>query len=178
VTGNGTKKPKGFLDYTTAATADSSRAFGTLQHVITGVDGDFAASNKADKLIDVIHTLKAGHRAGSVWMMNTLTLSEVRKFKDTTGQYLWQPSVQAGVPSTLLGYSVIEAEDMPDIATGSLSIAFGNFAAGYMIVDRIGIRSLRDPYSNKPYVGFYTTKRVGGMVVDSEAIKVLKFSAT
>jgi HK97 family phage major capsid protein len=176
ITGNGTKKPKGFLAYTTAATADSARAFGTIQHVLSGADGAFvAAPNGGNCLIDTVHALKAGHRAGAVWMMNSLTMATVRKLKDTDGAYLWRPGLELGAPSSLLGYAVIEAEGMPDIATDSLSIAFGNFAAGYLIVDRVGIRTLRDPYSNKPYVGFYTTKRVGGAVVDSEAIKIVKF---
>jgi HK97 family phage major capsid protein len=179
VSGDGTNKPKGFLNYATAATADSSRAWGTLEHVATGVSADFAASNKGDKLVDLVYKLKAGHRANAVWMTNKAILAEIRAFKEsTTNAYLWQPGLAAGQPSTLLGYNVVEAEDMPAKAANSLSIAFGDFRAGYTVVDRVGIRSLRDPYSNKPYVGFYVTKRVGGMVVNSEAIKVLKFSTT
>lgn len=177
VSGNGTNKPKGFLAYTTAATADATRAFGTIEHIATGVAGDFAASNKADVLYDVIGKLKAAYRGGSVWMMNKAIMFEVLKLKDTTGQYLWQPSLQEGFPIRLLGFGVVEAEDMPAKAANSLSIAFGNFKRGYTIVDRIGTRMLRDPYTNKPYVGFYTTKRVGGAVVNSEAIKVVKFAA-
>ena len=179
VSGDGTNKPKGFLNYATAATADSSRAWGTLEHVATGVSADFAASNKGDKLVELVYKLKAGHRANAVWMTNKAILAEIRAFKEsTTNAYLWQPGLAAGQPSTLLGYNVVEAEDMPAKAANSLSIAFGDFRAGYTVVDRVGIRSLRDPYSNKPYVGFYVTKRVGGMVVNSEAIKVLKFSTT
>jgi HK97 family phage major capsid protein len=109
--------------------------------------------------------------------MNSKTLSVVRKFKDTTGQFLWQPSLAINRPATLLGYQVIEAEDMPDIAADSLSIAFGNFQNGYVIADRTDVRVLRDPFSNKPFVNFYATKRVGGAVVNSEAIKVMKFAA-
>ena len=179
VSGDGTNKPKGFLNYATLATADSSRAWGTLEHVATGVSADFAASNKGDKLVELVYKLKAGHRANAVWMTNKAILAEIRAFKEsTTNAYLWQPGLAAGQPSTLLGYNVVEAEDMPAKAANSLSIAFGDFRAGYTVVDRVGIRSLRDPYSNKPYVGFYVTKRVGGMVVNSEAIKVLKFSTT
>ena len=177
--GNGTNKPKGFLDYTTAATADSSRAFGTLEHVATGVSGDFAASNKADVLFNVVGALKKGYRAGALWQMNKGLMFEVLRLKDTTGQYLWQPSLQdSGLAIKLLGFSVEENEDMPAKAANSLSIAFGNFKRGYTIVDRMGMRMLRDPYSNKPYVGFYTTKRVGGAVVNSQAIKVVKFAAS
>lgn len=177
VSGDGSNKPKGFLAYTTAATADSARAFGTIEHVATGVAADFAASNKGDILYDIVAKLKAGYRAGSVWMMNKGIMFEVMKFKDSSGMYLWQPRLtDSGIGLTLLGFPVVEAEDMPAKAANALSIAFGNFSRGYTIVDRIGMRMLRDPYSNKPYVGFYTTKRVGGMVVNSEAIKVLKFA--
>ena len=178
VSGNGTNKPKGFLAYTTAATADSARAFGTLEHIATGVAGDFAASNKADIFYQVVGALKAGYREGSNWVMNKSVLFEVLRFKDTTGQYLWQPSIQdSGLGIRLLGFGIVEAEDMPAKAANALSIAFGNFRRGYTIVDRIGMRMLRDPYTNKPYVGFYTTKRVGGAVVNSEAIKLVKFAA-
>lgn len=177
IVGDGTNKPKGFLNYTTAATADASRADATLEHIATGVAGDFAASNKADVLVNTVYKLKAGFRAGAAWMTNKAILGELRGIKDTTGQYLWQPGLAAGQPSTLLGYPVLEAEDMPAKAANSLSIAFGNFRAGYCIVDRVGVRTLRDPYSSKPYVSFYTTKRVGGMLLDSEAIKVVKFAA-
>lgn len=177
VSGNGTNKPKGFLAYTTAATADSGRAFGTLEHIPTGVAGDFAASNKADAFFSVVGALKKGYRMGAVWMMNKSILFEALRFKDTTGQYLWQPSVQdSGLGIRLLGFNIEEAEDMPVKAANSLSVAFGNFKRGYTIVDRVGMRMLRDPYSNKPYVGFYTTKRVGGAVINSEAIKLMKFS--
>lgn len=177
ITGDGSKKPKGFLAYTTAATGDSARAFGTLEHVAAGQAGDWAALDKADVLITLVHKLKAGYRANARWVMNKGMLAEVRKFKDLEGNYLWRPGLEAGQPSTLLGYGITEAEDMPAKAANSLSIAFGDFKRGYTIVDRIGTRILRDPYTNKPYVGFYVTKRVGGMVVDSQAIKLLKFAA-
>jgi len=177
VTGDGTKKPKGFLSYTTAATADSSRAFGTLQHIVSGAAADWAASNPQDKLMDVVYALKAGFRTNARWVMNKGILGEIRKFKATDGSYLWRPGLEAGQPDTLLGYGITEAEDMPAKAANALSIAFGDFRRGYLIVDRIGTQTLRDPYTNKPYVGFYVRKRVGGCVVDSEAIKLLKFSA-
>ena len=177
VTGDGSKKPKGFLSYATAATADNARAFGTLEHVLTGVAGGWAASNPSDILITLVHKLKAGLRANARWVMNKGLLAEVRTFKDAEGNYIWRPGLEAGQPDRLLGYAVTEAEDMPVKAASSLSVAFGDFRRGYTIVDRIGTRILRDPYTNKPYVGFYVTKRVGGMVVDSQAIKVLKFAA-
>lgn len=176
VSGNGTDKPKGFLSYTTAATNDAGRAFGTLQHVVTGVNGGFPASNPSDILIDLVHALRPVYRGGAAFVMNTNTISLIRKFKDSTGDYLWRPGLGEAGPATLLGYPLIEAQDMPDIATNSLSIAFGNFERGYIITDRTGVRVLRDPFSNKPYVHFYATKRVGGGVVNSEAIKLLKFS--
>lgn len=179
VSGNGTNRPRGFLAGATAATADSARAFGTIEHIPTGVAGDWAASNPADLLFRLVGALKAGYRAGSVWMMNKGILFEILRFKDSTGQYLWQPSLQdSGLSIRLLGFPVAEAEDMPAKAANSLSVAFGNFRRGYTIVDRMGMRMLRDPYTNKPYVGFYTTKRVGGAVVNSEAIKVLRFATT
>jgi HK97 family phage major capsid protein len=176
-TGNGTNKPKGFLAYTTALTADGTRAFGSLQYLRTGVAAGLPTTNPGDLLIDVVHTLKAGHRANARWMMNSLTLAQVRKWKDNENNYLWQPGLQAGVPSALLGYPVTENEDMPDVAADAYPIAFGDFRAGYTIVDRIGIRMLRDPYTNKPYVGFYSTMRVGGFLKDSEAIKLVKCEA-
>lgn len=179
ITGNGTNKPKGFLAYTSVATGDGARAFGSLEYVPTGVSGDFAASNKGDIFYDTLGKLKAGYRAGSTWMMSKGLLFEVMKIKDTTGNYLWQPRLTGnGLSLDLVGYPVVEAEDMPAKAVNSLGIAFGNFKRGYYIVDRIGMRMLRDPYTNKPYVGFYTTKRVGGMVVNSEAIKLIKFAAS
>lgn len=179
ITGDGTNKPKGFLNYTTAATADGSRADAVLEHIPTGVAGDWAASNKGDVLVTTVYKLKAGHRAGAAWMTNKALLGEIRTFKEsTTNAYLWQPGLAAGQPSTLLGYPVYEAEDIPAKAANALAIAFGNFRAGYCVVDRVGVSTLRDPFTNKPYVGFYTTKRVGGMLLDSEAIKVVRFATT
>lgn len=179
VVGDGSSKPKGFMGYTTAATADSSRAAGTLEHVATGVAGDFAATNKGDTLVTTVYKLKAGHRNGAVWVTNKAILGEIRAFKEsTTNAYLWQPGLAAGQPSTLLGYPVVEAEDVAAKAASSLSIAFGNFRNGYCVVDRVGIRMLRDPYTNKPNVQFYANKRVGGMVLDSEAIKIVKFAVS
>ncbi len=110
--------------------------------------------------------------------MNRKTQAEIRKFKDADGNYLWRPPATAGQQASLMGFPIAEAEDMPDIAAGSTSIAFGNFAAGYLVVDRTGVRVLRDPYSAKPYVLFYTTKRVGGGVQNFEAIKLVKFAAS
>lgn len=177
VSGNGTNKPKGFLQATVSASGDASRAFGQLQYVPTGSAGAFAA-NPEEKLIDLVQTLRAPYRQGASWVMNSATLAKIRKFKTSDGALLWAPSLAVGQPATLLGYPVVEAEDMPDIAANSLSIAFGNFKAGYLIAERGETQILRDPYSNKPFVHFYATKRVGGMVSNSEAIKLLKFAAS
>ncbi|RYD91928.1 MAG: phage major capsid protein, partial [Sphingomonadales bacterium] len=177
VNGNGTNKPKGFLQTTLSSSGDASRTFGQLQYVPTGSAGAFAA-NPEEKLIDVVQTLRAPYRQGASWVMNSSTLARIRKFKTSDGALLWTPSLSAGQPATLLGYPVVEAEDMPDIASNSLSIAFGNFKAGYLIAERGETQILRDPYSNKPFVHFYATKRVGGMVSNSEAIKLLKFAAS
>ncbi len=179
VTGSGVAQPRGFTTYTTAATADSSRAWGQLEHVATGTSGGFGStSNGIDKLNDLAYKVKSGYRANSVWMMSRATVSQTRQLKTSNGDYIWQPSTQAGTPATLLSYPVVEAEDMPTIAASSLSIAFGDFNAGYMVVDRIGLSVLRDPYSNNPYVTFHAVRRVGGGVVDFDAIKFLKFSAS
>ena len=176
VNGDGVNQPKGFLDYTIAE--ESARAAGELGYVATGVDGGFPASDPSDVLLDLIYTPKQAFRANGRFVLNRSVLGQLRKFKDADGNYLWQASAQAGEPARLLGYPVTEAEDMPDIASDSHSIAFGDFHRGYLIVDRVGIRVLRDPYSAKPFVLFYTTKRVGGGVQDFDAIKFLKFSAS
>jgi HK97 family phage major capsid protein len=178
ISGDGVNKPKGFLTYTTSTAADSARAFGTLQHVATGVSGAFAASDPSDALVDLIYALRAPYRDKAVFMVNTNVLADIRKFKDADGAYLWRPGLEAGQAATLMGYPVEEAAGMPDAAADSLSVAFGNFERGYTITDRMGTRILRDPFTNKPYVHFYTTKRVGGGVTNSEAIKLLKFAAS
>jgi len=178
VNGNGTNRPKGFLTYTVTNEADSTRAFGSLQYVASGAAGGFASSSPQDRLIDLVQALRAPYRRGAVFVMNAGTLAAVRKFKTADGAFLWQPGLVEGQPDRLLGYPVIESEDMPDIAANSLSIAFGNFAAGYLVADRGETAILRDPYSHKPFVHFYATKRVGGGVSNSEAIKLMKFAAS
>jgi len=178
VNGNGTNKPKGFLTYATSNEADSVRAFGSLQYVASGAAGGFAASNPQDRLIDLVQSLRAPYRQGASFVMNGATLSVIRKMKTSDGAFIWQPGLSGGQPATLLGYPVVEAEDMPDIAANSLSIAFGNFQAGYVIAERSETSILRDPFSNKPFVHFYAVKRIGGAVANSEAIKLMKFSAS
>jgi HK97 family phage major capsid protein len=182
ISGDGTNKPTGFLAGTTAGTADSSRAFGTIEHIATGTSGAWktlsATVNPADDLFTVVSKMKAAYRAGSSWVTNKALLFEIMAFKDYQGRYVFNPTTAPGVADTILGYPVVEAEDIAAKAASSLSLAFGNFKLGYLIVDRIGTRVVRDPFSNKPYIGFYTTKRVGGALINSEAIKVLKFSAS
>jgi HK97 family phage major capsid protein len=174
VTGNGVARPKGFLDYTKVANA--SWTWGNIGFITTGTAGAFPATNGGDKLIDLVYTVKSGYRANGTFVFNRATQAVIRKMKDGDGNYLWQPAAKAGDASTLMGFPVAESEDMPNIATDSYSVAFGGFRRGYLIVDRVGIRILRDPYSSKPYVLFYTTKRVGGGVQDFDAIKLLRFS--
>jgi HK97 family phage major capsid protein len=175
VAGDGNNKPKGFLAYETIDNDDWE--WGKLGTLITGVDGAFPASNPSDVLVDLIYSLKAGYRQNAHFVMNRKTQGAVRKFKDDGGNYLWQPPSGLGARATLMSFPVVEAEDMPDMAADSLSVAFGDFGRGYLVVDRQGVRVLRDPYSAKPYVLFYTTKRVGGGVQDFDAIKLLQFSA-
>ena len=177
VNGNGTNRPRGFLQSPTAATADGVRAFGTLQYLASGAAGDFAA-NPQDRLIDLVQSLRGPYRQGASFVMNSSTLARIRKFKTSEGAFIWSPGLTAGQPATLLGYPVVEAEDMPDIAANSLSIAFGDFRAGYLIAERNETAILRDPYSNKPFVNFYATKRIGGCVSNSEAIKLMKFAVS
>jgi HK97 family phage major capsid protein len=176
VTGDGDSKPKGFLSYNTVP--NTSWAWGNIGYIASGTSGGFPPLNPSDLFVDLIYAVNAGYRQNGVFVMNRKTQSTIRKFKDTTGNYLWQPPAIAGGRATLMTFPVIEAEDMPDIGANSLSIAFGDFYRGYLVVDRAGISVLRDPYTAKPYVLFYTTKRVGGGVQDFDAIKLLKFSAT
>jgi HK97 family phage major capsid protein len=176
INGDGSAKPTGFLHSTIVA--DASWAWGKLGYIASGADGAFASSDPSDALINLAYAPKQGYRANGTWVMNRKTEAAIRKFKDSDDNYIWQPGVAAGQSASLLGYPVAEAEDMPDIASNSTSIAFGDFARGYLIVDRVGINVLRDPFSAKPYVLFYTTKRVGGGVQNFEAIKLMKFGTS
>ncbi len=176
ITGNGANKPTGLLAYPKVAQASWSN--GKTGYLTTGVAANFAASNPSDNLVDLIYSLRAGYRQNASFLMSRKTQALIRKFKATTGEYLWAPPASLGAPSTLMNFPVIESEDMPDIAADSFSIAFADFRRAYLIVDRRGIRVLRDPYSAKPYVLFYTTKRVGGGIQDFDAIKLLKFGVS
>ena len=176
VNGTGIDQPEGFLNAPATTASDDVRAFGTLQYIGSG-NADGFGPNPDATLIDLVHTMKAGHRQGASFVMNSATLAEVRKLKTADGAFLWQPGLVEGQPDRLLGYPVVEAEDMPDIAAGAFPIAFGNFRHGYLITERTATQILRDPFTNKPFVHFYATKRVGGQVLDSAAIKLMKIEA-
>jgi HK97 family phage major capsid protein len=176
VTGDGTNKPKGFLAATTVA--EGSWEWGKLGYVATGTSGALPSSNPSDVLVDLVYALKSGYRQNASWVMNRKTQGAIRKLKDSDGNYLWQPATSADGRASLMGFPLVEAEDMPNVGANSLSVAFGDFRRGYLIVDRQGVNVLRDPYSSKPYVLFYTTKRVGGGIADFDAIKLLKFGAS
>lgn len=173
VTGNGANKPKGFLDYPTVP--DGIQLADHIGYIASGANGAFSATDPADRIIDLIYALKSQFRANARFVMNRRTVSAVRKLKDGDDNFLWRPGT-AGESATLLGYPVTELEDMPDVAVGSYAIAFGDFRRSYLIVDRQGARVLRDPYGAKPYVLFYTTKRVGGGVQNFDAIKLFRFT--
>ncbi len=176
VSGDGINQPKGFLDYNNVD--DSTWSWGNMGYTLTGTDGAFDAANPSDVLVDTIYSLKAGYRQNAHWVMNRSTQAQIRKLKDADGNYLWQPASSMDSKATLMNFPIAESEDMPDIASNAFAAAFGNFKRGYLIVDRLGVRILRDPYSSKPYVLFYTTKRVGGGVQNFEAIKLLKFGTS
>ena len=177
LSGTGTNQPVGLLTAKTSAEADSARAFGTVQHIATGVADSFPAKDPADILIDLIYSMKAGYRTGAQFMMNSMTLATMRKWKDGDGNYIWQPAMQNGQPGSIFGYGYVTNEDMPSAGASAIPVVFGNFQQAYVIFDRMGIRSLRDPYTNKPFVGFYTTKRVGSMIANTQAVKFLKCAA-
>ena len=176
VTGDGVNKPKGFLSGT--AVAETSWSWGNLGYVATGAAGALPTSNGSDVLIDLVYALKAGYRQNASWVMNRKTQGALRKLKDADGNYLWQPAAAPDGRASFMGFPLVEAEDMPNIAANAMAVAFGDFRRGYLIVDRQGVSVLRDPFSSKPYVLFYTTKRVGGGIADYDAIKLLKFAAS
>ncbi|GAA6179037.1 phage major capsid protein [Shimia sp. NS0008-38b] len=171
--GDGVDKPTGILTHPT--TANASWSWGNLGYVATGVDGDF---NGGDALVDLVYALGAQYRANGSFVMNSKTAGAVRKLKDADGRFLWSDGLAAGEPARLLGYPVLIAEDMPDVASGADAIAFGDFAAGYTVAERPDLRVLRDPFSAKPHVLFYATKRIGGDVSDFAAIKLLRFAVS
>ncbi|MFV0279246.1 MAG: phage major capsid protein [Rhodoblastus sp.] len=176
VAGDGVGKPKGFLAYPTAPQA--AWTTGNIGYIASGVSAAFPASDPSDVIFDLVYALKAGFRQNARFVANRKTQAAIRKFKTTTGEYIWEPPATLGAPATLMNFPLVEAEDMPDISDNSFALAFGDFERGYVVVDRVGVRVLRDPYSAKPYVLFYTTKRVGGGVQSFDAIKLLKFGVS
>ncbi len=176
ISGNGTKKPTGFLaGPTPVTTADSSRAFGTLQYIASGQAA--AMPTSLDTLYDLIYSLRARYRNNARWVTSKLVLSALRKYKNADGDYLWQNAIAAGQPNTFMGYPVIEAEDMPTVGAGAFPLAFGDFKEGYLIADRVGMRITRDEITTPGFVKFYVRKRVGGKLRNTQAIKLLKISA-
>ncbi|MGZ9812634.1 phage major capsid protein [Pseudoroseicyclus sp. H15] len=173
IAGDGANKPRGFLTFATGGAAAAVNPLGPIPVKTAAAP----AAVTEDELIDVIYSLPGMYTAEARFTMNRTTMGAIRKLRDADGRQLWQPSTAAGQPSTLLNYPVTELPGMPDLAAGALPIAFGDFRRGYLIVDRTGVRVLRDPYTNKPYVMFYTTKRVGGAVNDPQALRVLRMAA-
>ena len=175
----GATKIRGITSYTTAADSGSGVTWGQIGHLVTGTNGAFGGTvaTQADKLIELMGLLKNAYLPNARWVSRRSVLTLIRKFKigATTDAYVWSPGLGVGMPETILGFPVSRMEDMPALATDSLSLGFGDFRTAYQIVDRIGIRVLRDPYTSKPFVKFYTTKRTGGGVVNFEAIKFMKF---
>lgn len=177
VTGTGVGQPRGFTTYTNVATSDATRTWGQLEMIKTGVNGDFAASLPADILFTLIAAFKNGYLNNATFATTREVIAKIRKFKEaTTNAYMWQPGLQQGQPEQLLGYPIIKFQDMAALSANGVSLALGDFNMAYQIVDRQGFRVLRDPYTNKPYVRFYTTRRVGGQVVQFEALKFIQFS--
>jgi HK97 family phage major capsid protein len=177
VSGNGTKKPTGFLaGPTPVTTADSSRAFGTLQYIASGQAA--ALPTSADLFYDLVYGLRARYRNNAQWVTSKLVLAALRKYKDTSNQYLWQPALTAGQPATFMGYGITEAEDMPAVGAGAFPLAFGDFKEGYLIADRVGMRITRDEITAPGFVKFYVRKRVGGKLRNTQAIKLLKIAAS
>ena len=177
VSGNGTKKPTGFLGGPTpVTTVDASRAFGTLQYIASGQAA--ALPTTPDTFYDLVYALRARYRRNAVWVTNKLVLSALRKYKEaTTNAYMWQPGLSAGQPDMFMGYPVVEAEDMPAVGAGAFSLAFGDFKEGYLITDRVGMRITRDEITAPGFVKFYVRKRVGGKLRNTQAIKLLKIAA-
>jgi HK97 family phage major capsid protein len=176
LSGNGSNKPTGILaGPTPVTTTDASRAFGTLQYIASGQAA--ALPTSADVFLDMVYGLRARYRANARWLTSKTVLSALRKYKDTTNQYLWQPALTAGQPATFMGFPIVEAEDMPAVAANSFSLAFGDFREGYLIADRVGMRITRDEITTPGFVKFYVRKRVGGKLRNTQAIKLLKTAA-
>lgn len=178
VAGDGTNKPRGFLaGPTPVATADATRAFGTLQYVPTGEAAALGATID-ETLVDLVYTLASPYRANARWVMNSQTAAAIRKLKDADGRFIWTDSLQAGQPPLLMGFPVVMAEDMPNVAANAFPIAFGDFQRGYIIADRTDVRIIRDEVTKPGAVRYIVQKRVGGALTDTKAIKLLKVAAS
>ncbi|WP_343739663.1 phage major capsid protein [Delftia tsuruhatensis] len=173
ISGDGVKKPAGILTYVTGGANAAKHPFGAIKVTNSGAAADISS----DAALDLIYALPKKYRQNARFLTNNLTIAKLRKLKDGQGNYLWQPSAQAGQPATFHGYGLAEDENMPDVAANAVPILFGDFKRGYLIIDRMGVRVLRDPYTKKPYVLFYTTKRVGGGVQNPECLRAMKVSA-
>lgn len=177
VSGNGTKKPTGFLaGPAPVTTTDATRAFGTLQYIASAQAA--AMPTSPDVFFDLIYSLRARYRANATWLTSKAVLATIRKYKEaTTNAYMWQPALAAGQPSSFAGFPMVEAEDMPAVGAGTFPLAFGDFREGYLICDRVGMRMTRDEITTPGYVKFYIRKRVGGVLRNTQAIKLLKIAA-
>lgn len=173
VGGDGANKPFGFLNYATGGSAAARHPWGAIEVVTSGA----AAAITADKIVDIIYKLPAIYTPNAKFFTNRSSLGAVRKLKDGQGNFLWQPTFVAGQPSTLAGYPVVDMPDMPNVAANALALAFGDMREAYLIIDRIGFRILRDPFTNKPFICFYCTKRVGGGVKNPDALKIMQIAA-
>lgn len=173
ISGDGVKKPAGVLTYVEGGSNANKHPFGPIKVTNSGAAADISS----DAALDLIYGLPKKYRQNARFLTNNLTIAKLRKLKDGQGNYLWQPSAQAGQPATLHGYGIAEDENMPDVVANATPILFGDFKRGYLIIDRMGVRVLRDPYTKKPYVLFYTTKRVGGGVQNPECLRALKVAA-
>lgn len=178
INGTGVGQPRGFTTYSMATTGDATRSWGTIEKVKSGANGDFSATTPADVLFSLIQAFKTVYLQNARWVTTREVIAKIRKFKEaTTNAYMWQPGLAKGTPDTLLGYPIVMAQDVPALATGSASLWLGDWTEAYQIVDRTGIRTLRDPFTDKPYVHFYSTRRVGGGVLNFEALKALTFES-
>lgn len=178
INGNGVNKPRGILDYATAATADDTRAWGTFEHILTGSDGSFGATtNGTDKLLDLIYAVKAHYRQNGTFLAARRTIGGIRKLKDGQGNYAYGLGLREGaLVETIFGHPVVDGEDMPAYTTAdALAIAFGDFAEAYTIVDRLGFAVIRDNITQPGFVKYHMRKRVGGGATNFEAVKFLKF---
>jgi len=172
ISGDGNKKPFGILTYVTGGANAAKHPFGAIKVKTSGAANDITG----DSVLDLIYDLPSPYTGGAYFGLNRKTVGKVRKLKDGQGNYLWQPSYIADQPSTLAGFPTAEFPDMPDVAADAVPILFGDFKRSYLVIDRIGIRMLRDPYTNKPYVMFYITKRVGGGLLNPQPMRALKIA--